>query len=293
MPVLGDSTIWMLAALRNLERARKEELISDEEYAEQKKQILSRLDWSDAPAPTQASCDAAKLVTSLKSTVDKLVGCVAHSVVENDDGHSRRKTPSNASAKYPRPVMTVKPLARALGQCSIMDGFATVLQTRSDGRVVELQEADIRSPVQHGLRCSFVGCNRVFSMSAHRANHEKKAHKGGMQRPRSITEMQSVRSVMGKAQVHAAVTAECRFIVDDLLRRVFEECGAAGGWSADGRKSNSGTSGIGTRVSRSWGMKKKVVLSFEKYLTKYAEYSSDVSRHVANLHGVTPNQVRT
>ena len=131
-------------------------------------------------------------------------------------------------------------------------------------------------------------------MKAHLANHERTKHpKTAMAKPRSITEMQSVRALMSKAQLLAQAEIDCKQLVMDAIHSAVECDVVVGGWikKEDGRKGNKGAE---HRQGRSHMFKRKIVLDYERYAKQYLENKHEIAAMVADikLYCVSPDQVQ-
>ena len=155
-----------------------------------------------------------------------------------DSVAKRQKIESQSSGS-----LCVVPRARDVGQKSVFDMGVTVDEHRSDGRVFKLTEHQFNEPQAKAFVCSFAGCNRRFARRCHLVHHEN-SHKGSVTKPRSITEMASVRALMSASQLSAALEVEMKMILWTLVDVAAERATRMGGWGKkiDGRQTNKGSS---------------------------------------------------
>ena len=193
----------MLAALRNLKAAKEEGLVDDVEHDKARAALLNcdASQWSHVAA-AEAADQVNNQVTKLQSSVDQLMGMMVR------DSVLHREKPVHPVAKRQKVevsqgTLVVRPRAREQGQQGIMQLGVTVQQEHG-GRVFQLAEDQYKEPELLRFACRFSGCNRRFGRPCELSKHEK-THTGLVKKPRSITEMLSVRALMSENQLRRSL----------------------------------------------------------------------------------------
>ena len=233
----------MLQALRDLATAKKEGLLTEEQYEKQHAALLAgEQRWGSSPTPDRLAAVESKLDTLTERLVPPAF-------------KSRDRATPKLGPKYvlnDGSILQVQSVARDEGQRSILSLGVTVKETRKDGRVNFLKESQVKKPVANVFRCSFEGCGRIFKLPAHLACHEK-THKGSIKKPRSVLEMNSMRAQLSAARREHEDKVVIRSVLNDLIAAVCAQ--GVEPRKKDGRAKNKGTS---TRQPRSAAFRLKV-----------------------------------
>ena len=264
----------MLAALRALNTALTEGLVSEEEHQKERQAILGGdRERTMAWLPVEH-----RDTNTLETKIDSLLSAL-------------QPSSHGGLPKYERPQeMLVKPKAREEGQRSLLNFNITAFKRQRDGRQVQLHEADLASKTK-AFSCSFAGCHRTFKRACHLKNHERTHTAAACKKPRTILQMQAMRNAMSQAQLRLQCHFDAKDIVLECIEAAATKAISIGGWSKkeDGRRKNSGAS---RRAFRSAQFKKTVILDYERYCKQYPAVKGEMATHVADIHGTSPGQVR-
>ena len=272
----------MLQALRDLTTAKKEGLLTEEQYEKQHAALLAgEQRWGSSPTPDR--------LASVESKLDQLT----ERLMPPPALKSRARATPKLGPKYVLngdSILQVQPVAREEGQRSILSVGVSVLEQRRDGRVFKLGESQIRKPSANVFRCSFAGCCRTFKLAAHLACHEKTHKKAGgiVKKPRSVLEMASMRAGLSTARRLHEDKVVIRSVLDDLIAAVCAQ--GVEPPQKDGRAKNRGAS---SRQMRSAAFRLKVAREYEHYCKQLPAIKSEIAGFVADLYCISTNQVYT